>query len=159
SRSALKLLASAARPLAWVVDSAAVRMPLSLYPVPAASAEAAEAGVEHLLACIADLPPRWTLRPLYTPNSLGWLLEKAGEAKRRGYLRKLLVRNAKGEMLGWYIYYAKPGGIAKVLQIGGREHGISEVIDHLFHDAWRRGALAVSGRLEPRFARELSQKR
>ena len=159
SRKALKPLAGVAKPFARVLDSVAVRMPLTPYPMPAATAAAEEASAESLLRCVSELPARWALRSCYSLDSLSWLLQKAGEAKSRGELRKFIVRNAKGEMLGWYVYYAKPDGISKVLQISGREHGILEVIEHLFDDAWRAGSVAVSGRLEPRFARELSQKR
>lgn len=159
SRKALKPLAGVARPFARVLDSVAVRLPLTPYPMPAATAAMEEASVGSLLRCVSELPARWALRPCYNWESLSWLLQKAGEAKSRGQLRKFIVRNGKGEMLGWYVYYAKPGGTSKVLQIGGREHGISDVIDNLFNDAWRTGSVAVSGRLEPRFARQLSQKR
>ena len=158
-RNTLKPLASAAKPFARALDTAVTRMPLTPYPLPISSSAGEEANTENVLRCVAELPPRWSLRPGYTLDSLEWLLQKAGEAKTRGHLRKVIVRGANHDVLGWYIYYAKPGGTGKVLQIGGREHGISEVLGHLFHDAWQAGALAVSGRLEPRFARELSEKR
>jgi hypothetical protein len=159
NRKSLKPFAAVAKPFGSALDSLLVRAPLTPYPKPVATAIAEEAGVESLLQCVSDLPARWALRPCYSLDSLNWLLRKAGEAKTRGELRKFLVRNPKGEILGWYVYYAKAGGISKVLQICGREHGIFDVIDHLFHDAWQAGSIAVSGRLEPRFARELSQKR
>ena len=33
-----------------------------------------------------------------------------------------------------------------------------EVLDHLFYHAWRQGAVAVTGRLDPRFMQALSDK-
>ncbi len=130
-KNALKPLANAAKPFALALDAAVTRMPLTPYPLPTTSSAAEDASTEDLVRCVAELSPRWTLRPSYTLDSLEWLLRKAGEAKSRGQLRKVIVRSEKRDVLGWYIYYAKPGGVAKVLQIGGREHGISEVVGPL----------------------------
>src|SRR5581483_5117282 len=158
-RKPLTAVAAIAKPFAQLLDFAAVRIPLTPYPIPVSSVSAEEATTEDLLQCIAGLPGRWSLRPCYSPDSLQWLLEKAQEARSRGFLRKFIVRNSKAETVGWYIYYAKPGGISKVLQFWSRNHTISEVIDHMFADAWNAGSTAISGRLEHHFARELSQRR
>jgi len=159
NRKALKPLSRIGKPFAWALDTAAVRIPHTPYPLPEAATIAKEAESHAILECIAALPPSWSLRPCYKPADFAWLIQKAVEATSRGRLRKAIVHNAKGEMLGWYVYYAKAGGISKVLQIGGKDHAISQVIDHLLWDAWQAGSVAVSGRLEPKLARDLSRKR
>jgi hypothetical protein len=94
----------------------------------------------------------------YDDRSLKWLLEAVAQKEHYGVLRRVAVLNAKREMIGWYLYHLKPGGTSTVLQIVARNNSMSEVLDHLFYDAWRRDSVAVSGRLDPRFVREVSDK-
>jgi hypothetical protein len=61
-------------------------------------------------------------------------------------------------IMGWYIYCLDPGRVADVLQIVATPASIHDVLDHLFHRAWRQGAIAVTGRLEPRFLQALSDR-
>jgi hypothetical protein len=126
------------------------------YSAPAAPAYGEEIDEDALLKCIAGLPAKYVLRSNYDLESLRWLLGKAKSASSRGELFRILVRDSSGEPAGWYIYYAKPAAVSKVLQIGGKERTIGAVIGHLMRHAWDRGSVAVSGRIEPRFAHELS---
>jgi len=59
--------------------------------------------------------------------------------------RKVVVRDDHLKILGWYIYYVKPGAVSQVVQIGGERKFTGDVLDHLFYDAWRHGAIAVHG--------------
>jgi hypothetical protein len=68
------------------------------------------------------------------------------------------VRDADHEVIGWYLYYVQRGAGSEVLQVAGRNQRLGEVLDHLFADAWREGALAVSGRLQPRLLEALRAK-
>ena len=67
-----------------------------------------------------------------------------------------LVRDAAGRFLGWYLDYRGPGGLCSVIQIATRPGAEGKVLDHLFHDAYRNGAIAVRGRVEPRLLEPLS---
>lgn len=158
-KTPFRLVATLARPVAAVSDSALARTPFNPYIARASHAAGIDASVECLLTSIAALPARYVLRPHYDLASLRWVLDKAADAKTRGQFRRIVVRDTQGAVLGWYVYYAKPGGTSKVLQIGGRDHTITEVIRHLFHDAWASGSVSVSGRLEPAYARELTSNR
>ena len=73
-------------------------------------------------------------------------------------LRKLAVRDEASEVVGWYLYYFTPGKVAQVIQIEANNHTIGKVLDHLIYDAWQQGAIALSGRLEPRFMSEFSDR-
>ena len=88
-----------------------------------------------------------------------WLLGMLERSTRQGPLRQRQVTNPKGEILGWFLYRAKRAGIGEVVQLAARRDAVSEVIDHLFLDAWREGCVAVSGQLQPELYRPLSQKR
>jgi hypothetical protein len=120
---------------------------------------AEEASAEDLVRCVAGLSPKWALRTSYDAAGLGRVLRMAEDATTRGQLIRRVVRDSAGELLGWYVYYAKPRGTARVLQFGGNERRVEQVIGNLFLDAENRGCLAISGRLEPRFAQELARAR
>src|SRR6266542_4054325 len=75
-----------------------------------------------------------------------------------GELRKIALHNAEGELVGWYLYELSADGLGEVLQIVGRSRSFGEVLDHLFYHGWRDGAIALSGRLDPKFAQEFSDK-
>ena len=87
----------------------------------------------------------------------GWLMEFLVPATGEGSLHKALVRDAAGQVLGWYLYYAGPAGLGEAVHIGARHASIKAVLEHLFQDAWRRDVVALSGRLEPRFTADFAQ--
>jgi hypothetical protein len=86
------------------------------------------------------------------------VLERAGGKLGLGRFRQRLVRTAAGAPLGWYLYYVKPGGVGEVAQVAAMDSSAGAVLDHLFHDAWRCGLVGLSGQLDPRLMRELSEK-
>jgi hypothetical protein len=69
-----------------------------------------------------------------------------------------MVSRREHGALGWYLYYAEPGGIGEVVQIAARDGSVDDVLDHLFYDAWRHGVVALSGQLQPRLLRALSDR-
>jgi hypothetical protein len=60
--------------------------------------------------------------------------------------------------MGWYLYYLREGGVSEVVQLAARQDSFDRVLRQLLADAWRLGAAAVHGRLDPRFANELSHR-
>src|SRR5439155_25344477 len=77
-------------------------------------------------------------------------------AKRvHGELGRVLVRDESGGAIGWYLYYLKPGGECRLVQLAAGEGAAGVVLDHLFHDARRHGAAAVTGRMDPAHAQAL----
>jgi hypothetical protein len=148
------LLRAAADPICAVVDAIVTRAPRS--PVRLTTPASGEVlTVDHILDHADELLPRVGLRPEYERASVEWLLEAAQQASSSD-LRKMLVRNAKGEIIGWYLYYLRRRtgacvrrGSSEVLQIVSRPGSLNTVLEHLFYDAWRAGAVDVSGRMEP----------
>jgi hypothetical protein len=125
---------------------------------PVSSLHSKDLDQETLLAGINQFPSSYALRPDYDPDSLFWLLAKADQLARPGELRKIALHNADGEFVGWYLYELSEDGMGEVLQIVGRRKSFGEVLDHLFYHSWRNGAIALSGRLDPKFAQEFSDK-
>jgi len=157
-RRASGFLSRAIRPFGRVVDLAASKLSQSPYrvfkPVQTRVEEVVDAGV--LLDCIRKFSARRALQPEYDLNSFNWLLSKASEQKKHGHLQSALVKGAGGELLGWYVYYVRRGGIAQVLQVGGEPRHINRVLERLFYCTHQKGAVAVSGQLEPAFVHALA---
>src|SRR5215475_2811481 len=154
----LRILATALSPLCPIVDAVASRALPRRFGRPGAALQATDLDQETLLAGITQFPSGYALRPDYDPGSLFWLLGKADQLARAGALRKIARRNADGELVGWYLYELSADGLGEVLQIVGRKKSFGDVLDHLFYHGWRNGAVSLSGRLDPKFAQEFSDK-
>jgi hypothetical protein len=111
-----------------------------------------------MLSCMPGILQGSALQPAYDARSLAWLLQQSELKTRHGKLRSRLVRDGAGEALGWYLYYLQPGGVSEVLQIVAVAGAFDRVLQRLFVDAWRGGAAAVRGRLDPRFLQQLSDR-
>ncbi|HEY1266891.1 MAG TPA: hypothetical protein VGH16_06515 [Candidatus Binatia bacterium] len=153
-RSVARVLLPACR----LIDAVTVRLPRSPLRRSEPSVTGVDLGTAHLLECLSRVPRRCALRPEYTERSLDWLLSVIARNHEWGDLRKVAVRNDRGEIAGWYIYIVAPNGLGEVLQIGADERTIKLVLDHLFDHAARHGASALSGRFEPSFVQQFHEK-
>jgi hypothetical protein len=142
------------KPVCKIVDAIAARMPSSPFRQKPPLISEEELTVEKLVACTDDFSQYHSLRPEYDSDSIRWLLDFMGRMNAYGSLRKVLLRDKSGEIIGWYLYYLKRGGVGQVVQIGAARSSVDEVIAHLFYDAWARGAIALHGRLDPHLSHE-----
>jgi hypothetical protein len=110
-----------------------------------------------LLAAMTPLASRVALSPRYDFAALEWLLEQAQAKRRHGELQARLLRDPAGKIAGWFLYYLKRG-TSRVLQVEARKGSEPAVLDQLFHHAWRHGAVALEGRMQPRLAPALSER-
>lgn len=150
-------LAAAASPLAKVADGLATRMPGSYFCPSEPSACADDLYGQTVVAHSPEFRGTASLRVEYDARTFQGLLDRAASTKAHGRLLKTVLR--KGQtILGWYVCHLDRGGVAEVLQLTAMPSSIDDVLDHLFHQAWRQGAVAVTGRLEPRFMQALSDK-
>jgi hypothetical protein len=150
--------ASVLKPFSHVVDAIAAHMRQGPFRQSKPRFTEEELDGETLRACVSEISQHRSLRPRYDTPSLNWLLDLLGEKKGRGILRKVLLRDSRREIAGWYLYYSNPKGMSEVVQVGATPASISEVLDHLFYDAWGRGAVAVSGQLDPVFSQAVTDK-
>jgi hypothetical protein len=98
------------------------------------------------------------LKPFYEASSFGWLMAQAAAARSRGDLSMAAVLATDGDLCGWYVFYAKRGGPATLLQIGVRRRDqFNGVFAALLGDAWGRGSSAVKGHAIPPFLVNLTQ--
>lgn len=143
-----------AAPLASLVDAYAARRMLAR-----ASTGLIEEPLDAacLLAALAGAASRVALSPKYDLGALDWLLGEARAKRRHGELQGRMLRDGAGRIAGWFLYYLN-GGTSKVLQLGARPGSEQAVLEQLFHHAWRNGAAALEGRMDPRLAPFLSRK-
>ncbi len=106
----------------------------------------------------SELAKSYRLRMTYTPEAAQWLFPRLADKRCHGRLTGAALRDTAGRLVGWYLYYIQKGNTAQVLTIGARDRAAGPVLDHLFADAWRRGAMAVSGRMEPAYLKELTDR-
>lgn len=149
---------AAAAPMARIVDAHVTRVAHSPFQrlTPRGSREDLDAG--KIIGFLPEVVGDRSLRPDYDDGLVQWMLGRAGRLNGHGELRTVLVRDDAHNAAGWYVYYANPGQIGEVLQIAARAPSVHLVLDHLLDDAAERGVVALAGRLDPPFARELSEK-
>jgi hypothetical protein len=112
---------------------------------------------EQLLACIARFQGDSPLRAEYDEASLDWVLKLTIEKSPLRKMRMVGVSDGR-RTIGFYVYYLRRDMAAEVVQLNACRESAGLVLDILFRDAWRHGAVAVSGRLSPSFMQELSDR-
>lgn len=135
----------AAKPFCMVADGIAARLPHGPFRITEPSLQSIEPDVETLFQCLDGHRNGYSLWPQYDESSLQWLLSFMERMHPHSSLRKIILRDSLNKVLGWYLYYLKPGGIGQVVQIGGDRKFTGDVLDHLFHDAWKNGATGLQG--------------
>src|SRR6266571_2231508 len=69
-------------------------------------------GTDDLLECLSRVTAERSLRPEYDRESLNWLLNLLARKRDRGLFQRVAVRDAAGDVLGWYLFYLNRGGIS-----------------------------------------------
>lgn len=146
------------KPFCSVVDGMTARFSGSPFRQTEPMLCGAELDVETLLHCLSNFRNGYSLWPEYDVHSLTWLLTFMDQMQTRGDLRKVVLRDDGQKILGWYIYYVKPGAVGEVVQIGGERQFIKDILDHLFHDAWNRGVVGLHGVVDSRLMGDFSDK-
>lgn len=151
-------LGTLASPLCHVADYLAATMKVSPFHQAAPAIKAEALDTDTLIQCLTRIPGKHWLVPQYNRESLEWVLKFVEKRNAYGDLRKVVLRDEKGKINGWYIYGLKPGGIGEVLQVGAEGTSVGKVLDHLIHEAWQNNLIGLHGRLEPQFMEELTQR-
>lgn len=126
---------------------------------PAPPAVAEELTPETMLENLPSVMTSFRCHPDYTEVFLRWVFCEMERVTARGRLIRSLIRDDRGEFLGWYVYYLKPGGASWVIQVAAKRGNVETVIDHLFHHAHSNDAGAVQGRAEPHLMEALARRR
>lgn len=148
---------TAVKPVSWVIDEGMSWLKPNDFDKQLGNTSSHDLDVEPLLDSIRKFSKGDALYPSYDLHTLSWFLNIACEKQQYGPLRKSVVRNEQGEIIGWFLYYLKPSGTGHVLQFMSAKESVHHVLSHLFLDARRAGASAITGRIEPRFVSQFSE--
>lgn len=142
-------------PCCRLVDALTPRVAGAAFALPTPAAADADMEPDVIPDALPRVAASRALRPTYSAGTVNWMIETLAANPARGGLHKKVVRDGE-RLLGWYLYYLQPDGMAEVIQIAADETTVDAVLDHLFHQAAEDGALAVSGQVDPMLFRALS---
>lgn len=94
-------------------------------------------------------PQQFDLWPDYDAESLRMRFDQIGRSRSNGQLVKNLVRDARGEPLGWYIASLLPSDIYRILGLAATPGNEEVLFCHVLRRATELNAAAVVGRVEP----------
>lgn len=152
TQGAMRLAGGALLAGAAPVDLVLSKLPHAAFRPPASAHTSKQVTTDELFQCIQELGWREPLQPKYEPTSFRWLITQAAASRPGEDLRMATVHAPDGLVCGWYVYYAKRGGPADVLQIGVRRRDhFDPVLLALFRDAWQQGSSFVRGQAIPQF--------
>src|SRR6266850_1966515 len=151
-------LTFAARPLAALADAVATRLRPNRFYREAVELIEDALDPATMVAHLPEVMGGTALQPAYDARSLAWLLDQTARKTRYGRLRTRAVRDGERRLIGWYLYHVQAGGVSEVVQLAARNGSFDRVLQRLLADAWRHGAVAVRGRLDPRYVHELSNR-
>jgi len=146
------------KPLCRMLDAAAPHVQRRQFRLEEPAGSTDELLPEDLPGLVYHFAGERALWPEYTAAAADWMLKTLTDFTNRGPLMHAVVRNRSGDVLGWYLYYLRPEKIAEVVQIGADGSTVGTVLDHLFYQASRQGAIAVSGQVDPVLFKPLSDR-
>jgi hypothetical protein len=148
----------ASKPFCSLADSLAARVKPSPFLQKEPRLRGSELDVETLLQCLTNFRDGYLFWAEYDVNSLKWLLSFMDRGTVRGRLRKIGISDESGKIVGWYMYYVKPGSVGEVVQVGGDKKYTKDVLDHLFYDAWEQGVIGLHGVVDRRRMADFSDR-
>jgi len=136
-------------------DDLLTRIPRGPFARKPVSTRAVPMDADGLVACLAEDATRFSLHPEEGVEAMTWLLEIVRGKTISGELRVRKVFTRDGAPAGWYVYMAKPGGTARLLQVGAKAGRCNDVLTHVGHEAAKDGSIALAGRLVPNWMPEM----
>ena len=141
---------------AALVDAVAGAIPRNPFRYGASAlAETALTGA-GLDALLGEFGTAEYLRPVTTDGSAGWLLERARSMTQHGELHAIALQGERGDVVGWFVYYARAGLPCEVMQLVATPAAAGAVLEHLAVHARTRGVVSLTGTLDWRFLSPLS---
>jgi hypothetical protein len=115
-----------------------------------------DASAADLCDCLLRSAQTLALRPDLDAATLEWVLRKAGESRRFGALRRVLVEDDAGHTVGCSIFFADDGNVAQVLALAALPGHEARVVERTLHQAYACGATEARGQLDPQLTQALS---
>jgi hypothetical protein len=95
------------------------------------------------------LKEAYTLRPVWTKESMGWFLRHAEQKRNLGYPEWRVGYAPDGRPVAAYAYFAAPGRVGWVLQALSLPNRTDDLLDDLFAHAYEYGCAGVRGSAHP----------
>ncbi|HTS08598.1 MAG TPA: GNAT family N-acetyltransferase [Candidatus Eisenbacteria bacterium] len=134
-----------AKPFCVVSDLVATKLSASPFYPSRSRLHGSELDIETLQQCLVDFRDGYSIWAEYDIRALRWLMTFMSRDTVRGQLRKIVLRDDKDQIVGWYIYYVKSGAVGEVVQVGSSKRSTKDVLDHLFYDAFVQGLIGLHG--------------
>jgi hypothetical protein len=154
-RRAWAPLGRALTPCAGVMDALVARLPATPFRQPLALAQSETLSAATVIAHHDEFCHPSAVKVDHDERSFQWLLDRVARASVNHHPITGVVMGS-GRVRGWYIAALDRDGHCDVVQLAAARTAAREVLDHLFDHAWRRGACAVTGRVDVRFIQALS---
>ncbi|KAB2940292.1 MAG: hypothetical protein K8F92_15865 [Hyphomicrobium sp.] len=117
-------------------------------PVETTGFRDAEATSAELAEIIPALSGSYVLHPDWQSPDLSFLLAHAETKERYGELHRRVVYARGRGPVGCYLYYARRGEVARVLQVLALPEAVGVTLDNLFRHAASLGCVGVRGRAD-----------
>lgn len=157
------------RPAAWFANRAAARLPPPLARLASLLAKPIDAALRRLMpslvpqaagqgtimsradfiAAAPGLVERFAVHPVWSAPELGWMLDMATLNTIDGPLTLRQLRDETGKLSGCSVFFARPGGVARLLNILARPGQEGAVIADLLTHADSIGCVGVQGMAQP----------
>ena len=100
----------------------------------------------------------YSVRPAWSKPEISWILHMASMHKSDGQLQIRCVYDDVGRVCGCYVFFGKPGAIAKVLNILATSRQDSDlVVTQMLHRLESAGYVAAQGPVQPRLLEAFSR--
>lgn len=109
-----------------------------------------ELNIPELLQLMKEVHRNIAVRPVYSTDTLVWLIESLKIEERYGPLKAIKIINDRGYTAGWVLYHQKKNGACEVLQLEARKGMKDLVFQALCYHAYQGGGVELDGRLDPR---------
>lgn len=140
---------------AGLLDATLSRRVGRFAPPPTSGARGRDVAPEALAEAIPGLIGGFALRPDFDTATLAWLLAQAARKAERGEPVARLVLRADGRLAGAWLGHLAPRGVLRVVQVFAPPAEARAMVADILGEAWRRGAVAASGRQQPELAEAL----
>lgn len=144
------------RPVIAAVDTGIVRRGAGAYGVPDPPGRMVALDLDAIARLTAEFMPGDVVRPVYTVESLTWLMRQVARRPGFGTLDGAMVIEGQS-IVGWFIWLANPRGMSRVVQFAAKPGAAATTFGHLLRTAWTRGVVTLEGRMEPLFFDTLSE--
>jgi hypothetical protein len=147
------------RPVGALADGLVEKMGVSPFRAPkvhgAGRANFWDAPREEFIEAVLKLADTFPLKPQWDRPTLEWFMDQAEQKRQYGKPVWRIAESRSGQLVGCYVYYGRPGGIAWLLQALCSPAVAGDLVEDLFAHADASGCAGIRGAGHPWLTPEL----